>query len=138
MKVLAQAIKSKFEELTGGIHNSFYTAIGGRLRYGVALENESAPYCVVYVITQDPDDMFVEEGEEILVQFSLFDNTNPQSGIVIDDICSTITDLFNNATLSVTGYSFIDMGRGRVRGIPRDSEGWWGKTVEYRILLEKV
>ena len=117
---------------------SFNTAIGGKFYLGLAPDNTSGTYCVLYPITDAKDLWFNRRSfQDYEVQFSLFDDT-PKSADTITTVYGYLTTLFDEVILSVTGWTFKQMLRGLVTGpdwFPDDR--LWQMTVSYHVKLEK-
>jgi len=131
MKELFAAIFAKFNTV-----NDFKTAIGGRFYPYEAPQAPVFPYAVYSLVSDDPDFDFSDDHEEINVQFSIYSEESSVSQIL--DLFHKLKALFDNAKLSVTGWSLIRCQRSQSR-LDRDIDmKTWGYTVEYDILLEKV
>jgi len=135
MKNLTTAIKTKFDAAPSGVHNSFYTDMGGRLFKGAAPQsNSSVPYCVYKIIDLVPEYTFCETLEHTRVQFSIF--TLDTSSSSIEDYYAHLCSLFDLCSLSVTGETFLKMQRELSRP-DVDDEGFWFYIVDYIILDQK-
>ena len=131
MKVLFQAIYTLFST-----ENDFNTAMGGRLYlYHADQENATFPYCVYSKPVGVSNYTFVEDQEEILVQFSIFSNKN--SANEIETAFEYLKSLFDDCTLTVSGWNFIFMHRAADRLIRDNGNNVWQHDVDYNILLEK-
>ena len=102
-----------------------------------APENQAFPYGVFFIVSDVPEYTFNEAMENILVQFTLFSNT--QSAVAsggIDAIYTQLITLFDWCSLSVTGWTFIYMKRESSHSERIDDV--WHYWVTYRILLWKT
>lgn len=136
MKELQSAIVTKFNALTGGNHNTFYTGIGSRLYFRKAPNVEvTFPYCIFYFGSDVNDYQFIEEFDNVVVQFSIFSNTSSSSEL--GDLLTYAKSLFDWCTLTVSNYTFLKMER-----IYANHGDWiaeeeiWQTVIQYRILLE--
>lgn len=131
MKALFDAIYAKFIATP---HNDFYTDIGGRFYMTRAIQTATYPYATYHLISDIPDYIFVNDYENCLIQFSIFD-TN-ESAVNVEKYFTDLKTLYDWCTLSVTGYNHIYMKRESSR-VFHDGVAWC-RSVDYRIYLEKV
>ena len=137
MKVLLAAIYTKFTAVNGGgIHNSFYTDVTGRLYFSFASQESTFPYAVYYQITSNPEWTFTDTFEDITIQFSLY--SDQSSAVQIGDMRDHCIALFDWCTLSVSGYEFIYMRRDydRIDWIPEEEV--WQCIIQYSTYLRKT
>lgn len=86
--------------------------VSGRIYLDMVPEKPTFPYVVFFVVSSAPDDTFQEQMDDVLIQFSLFsESTSPAE---IADMFEDCRTLFDNCTLSITGSTFVRMGRGRL------------------------
>lgn len=94
MKNLLTALYSK---LSG---STFSTDVGGRIYLDQAPPNTEFPYCVFFVVSDTPEDVFVKDGESVLIQFDLFSSSSGATELatmyadlksLLDDCAMTIT-----------------------------------------------
>lgn len=128
------AIMTLFNNAPGGTHNTFYTAIGGRLYLDEAPQGAIFPYCTMHIIAGSYDWQFKETFEDTLIQFSLFDFS--PSAVTVENAFTNLKDLFDWCTLSVSGYGFLYMRRGRT-SLTRESK-IWHRSCDYNCVVEKV
>ena len=117
----------------------FYVGIGGRLRNGIARQDETYPYCVFTQIDGFPE-YFVDSGHDTLefieIQLDIYSESNAE----VLALSKKAKSLFDNASFSVSGYGFIKQLM-RTRGLlmPPEMTGLVGKTefdfIVYRYLL---
>ena len=103
MKALSTAIYGK---LAGSALN---TDIGGRLYKGRAPQSPTFPYVVYMLISDVPDNTFVERMEDVLMQFSLFSSAS--SSGEVEDMYTHLKALYDDCSLTITGETFIWMKR---------------------------
>jgi hypothetical protein len=136
-------IKNLTTALYGKITGSaFSTSIGGRLYKNRAPQNPTWPYAMYFVITDVPQDLFVERIEEVLVQFSIFSQASGTTEI--EDAMTNLKALYDNCTLTITGNTFISMrrvGGGSLTDIPGDTTTGTGQyyqyDVDYEVLMKR-
>jgi hypothetical protein len=135
MKNLKDAIYAKFIQDNGG-HNSFYTAIGGRLYYERAKQKATLPYAVYNLISDVPDWTFTTFFERARIQFNLYSSDNSDGEV--EDMYTALKDLFDWCDLTtITGNVHLYMRRELAR-LSRDSEDdVWDYQVDYEIMMEK-
>ncbi len=119
--------------------NSFHTAMKGGLWYSESKPNNSFPYCVYSFLGDKPMYTFgettPEEGEDILVQFSIFDKS--KSPININKYEGYLRDLFDWASITVASYTLMEMRRDTTVPAFRVDDVWQ-ITVTYRIKIDKT
>ena len=95
------------------------------------------PYAIFQIITGNPDWTMgnKEKFEDILVQFSIFCAPG-YSAVEIHTIFKNLKALFDEAALSITGYTTIWMRRGPDHGPFPDEDKIWNKTVDYSVYIE--
>jgi hypothetical protein len=140
MKQLSKAIISKYKLSTSS--GTLYSSLTGGLWNSEAPANTAYPYAVFYLISDTPS--HVMEGtftdykyEECLVQFSIYDDDTSQA--TIGGLYDTLTDLYDEASLSVSGYSTISFKRefSHAEKINLENESYWQYVVQYRGLFER-
>ena len=119
--------------------NDFSTAMSGGLWYDESKPNNTFPYCVYSFLGDKPMYYFAasnpDEGEDILVQFNIYDKT--ASAININKYEGYLRALFDWAAISVTGYTLMEMRRDTT--IPAFKvDDVWQITVTYRIKIDKT
>ena len=122
---------TKFNSLTGGLHNSLHIAVGGRLHNEGAPLNTPSPFISLHEISDMYEYNFTDDFENVLIQFNIYSNTIPE----LNTLFGYMKTLFDNCSLSVSGYSHVYMRREQSYKMKRDD--YYQRTVEYRILVEK-
>lgn len=131
MKALSTGIFTKF---TG---SALSTALGGRMYKQRAPENTTYPYCVYYIIVSTPDNTFTENLEDVLVQFSLFSSAS--SSDEIGTLLDTLTALYDDCTLTITGATPVYMQRANITPTVEDhvtTSGTvevWATHIDYDV-----
>lgn len=120
--------------------NPFKTAIGGRFYLGEAPQDTAYPYCIYEQISGVPDRTFTDKYEDILLQFTLVDSSD--SIATIADAETKMYTLFDDATLTIAGYTSITLDREssvlvKKRHEIDDAITYWNVIATYRILIEK-
>lgn len=119
--------------------NPFKTAIGGRFYLGEAPQDTAYPYCIYEQISGVPDRTFTDKYEDILLQFTLVDSSD--SIATIADAETKMYTLFDDAVLTVTGYTSVTLDRVSSvlvkKGLEIDDNiTYWNIIATYRILVE--
>ena len=131
MQALQSAIMTKFASDSPGL----YDDLGGRMRFQTARQGETFPYCVYSIIGFGPDHWFGGElQEEITLQFSIF--TNESSAVNLNALYTTLTALFDECTLAVSGYDFLRLERNWAYPLRDDENNSWQYTIQYRATIE--
>ena len=124
-----------------GIYNLFttgpptiYTNVGGRFYLTEAPQNTTFPYIVYYVEGNDYDYQFVEDFEDFIIQFNIFDD-DVSSASNIGTYFENLKSLFDWSTPTIAGYTVVRFVR-QFATLARDDEVWQ-YTIQYQVLLEK-
>ena len=135
MNSLFQAIYNKFNATTS---HGAYTNIDGRFYLNNAPQNTTFPYVVYFSVSDINDLDFTEEHEDFLIQFNIFSQNN--SAIEAGQILTNFKSLFDNCSLTVTGWRHLQFQRSLV--MPNNDFGQvppiHGFSIEYDVLLEKA
>ncbi len=142
MKNFYTALQTKFNALTAGAHNSFWTAIGGRLYQGEADDDAEYPYSVFLHVVGAQEDTFKNDIDEVLIQFSIFSDN--KSSVEVHDAMTALKALFDDVSLTVTGGTVVQFVR-QQDGLQREdvttksgAQRVWHYHVDYRIVLERT
>lgn len=132
------------EKLCKGIMDKFSgstlsTAIGGRLYAYEAPQAPTYPYCVFQQISGLQDRDFGDRLEDVLVQFTVVDSAD--STATIGDAETKLFALYDDTTLTITGYTCVSMDRVSNNLLkPHEDEddkiSYWSSISTYRILAE--
>jgi len=132
MKNLLTAIYSKFT--TGP--PTIYTNLGGKMYLAEAPQDTAMPYCVYDLISDVPEYHFGFQHESVLIQFSIY--TDDSSATNVMTYGTNLKALYDNCSMSVSGYTHIDFNRDQSDRLLRDPEGeTWQWSVDYTVLLGK-
>ena len=99
MNALLTAIFNRFSG------SDFETDIGGRMYTRYAPQGVAFPYAVVTLPFGMSDWMFVEQFDDIDVQFNLFSQST--SEVQIGTMLTNLRARYDDTTLTVTGYTFL-------------------------------
>ena len=133
MKTLFTGIYNLFVTGPYGFVPAIYLAMPGKLYLNEAPQNTTFPYIVYYVEGNDYDYQFVEDFEDFIIQFNIFDDKASASNIT--DYFEKLKDLYDWSIPTVTGYTVSRFVR-EFAQLVRDDEVWQ-YTVQYRVLLQK-
>jgi hypothetical protein len=130
------------EAITTGIYDEFLgnadlvTALVGGMHDTKAPQDPDYPYCVFQFITGIPDPTFTSDGEDTQFQFSLFHRDgSPLDKTTINDALKKLTACYDDATLTLTGYTSIGVTRGVANFVPTEDDTQQ-YVVTYGILVE--
>ena len=132
MTPLITGIYSKFVAAPA---NSLYTALSGRLYHAQAPQGATFPYGVVFTVSHEHDWTFTHTFEDVTVQFSLF--TNESSASNIGTLWTYLTALYDDASITITGYSHLYMIRSSSRLIREPDKNIWHYSIDYDCLEQK-
>jgi hypothetical protein len=136
------------EALETGIYNKFIAdadllaALGGntarRMYNTEAPQDPSYPYCVFQYISGVPDPTFTSDGEILQYQFSIYHKSDdPLDKTTIDDAFTKLCACYDDASLTVSGYSSIGVTRGVSNPVPTvdDTQQY---VINYEIMIEET
>jgi hypothetical protein len=136
MKAIFDGIYAKFTATTGGVHNSFYTALGGRMYLSAAPQLTTYPYAVYSLVSGVPDwTLSSDNFEDLIIQFSIFDDG--ASASTIATAFGYQDTLYHDCGLSITGYSSIYMYREMQHLLRDEEDDTWQFVSQYRLFLKK-
>jgi len=137
MENLLKGIYLFFTAAPGGTNNAFYTAVGGRLYLGQALEEAAFPYCVYSLVSASPDYWFDNERfENATIQFSIFsENRAPTE---VSDAYQKLIALYDDAATTVTGYTVYEFEREGQWLLRDPGPARWQYVVQYNVLILKT
>jgi len=114
--------------------NDFNSAVDD-LYFVEAKQNADMPFAVFHIIANDLDPYFADNPkiDTYLIQFSIFsDASGPTEA---GNIFNYLNTLYDNCTLTVSGYDFVSMSREH-SNLLRDPENEiWHYVVDYEIIL---
>ena len=115
--------------------------VGGRIYLDQAPEGTEYPYIVFFIVVDTPEDVFARDGEDILIQFSLFSTS--ASVAEIADMYKDLKALFDNCSFSITNNTLIWMRRDSLTTLmdehttPSGTIGVKAWHVDYQILTKE-
>lgn len=127
MKALFTGIWNKFAPV--GAKPALYTATGSRFYADMAPIGSQLPYCVYSMPVTTVDYWFNSRDEHVRIQIDLYAVTHTAACDLYEN-CKT---LFDDCTLSVTGYSFGKMERVSAQKLAE--ENCWRWIVDYEVWL---
>jgi len=117
--------------------NTFHTAMTGGLWFVESKPKNTFPYCVYSFLGDKPMYTFgtsnPEEGEDILVQFTIFDKSSSSANI--NNYESYLVALFDWASITVTDYTLMEMRRDEAIA-PFKVDNIWQSVTTYRIKID--
>jgi hypothetical protein len=131
MKVVFTSIYSRFNTGT----NSLKTAVGGRMYPHEAADAATMPYVVYYLVDDLNEYTFSDDTERINVQFSIYSDSNSPGQAL--DLYENLKSLYDDAALTVTGYTVIRCQRGQMQLMRDEEMGTWHLFVDYEIEIER-
>lgn len=134
--MIEKLLKGVMDKFSG---STFSTAIGGRLYAYEAPQVPTYPYCVFEQISGFQDRDFGDRLEDVLFQFTIVDSAD--SVATIGDAETKLFALYDDATLTITGYTSITMERTNNTLFKRgeeidDARTFWNSINTYRLLAE--
>lgn len=135
MTGLLTALYTKFTALTGGLHNSFYNGLSGRMYLGFAPQSSTFPYAVYNLVTDTHDYQFVEQFEEVVIQFDIASQSS--SAAECNTLFGYLISLYDNCSLTISGYYHIKMDRLYSSLTYYSEDETWVYTIQYRVMIQK-
>lgn len=134
--MIEKLLKGVMDKFSG---SAFSTAIGGRMYAYEAPQVPTYPYCVFEQISGIQDRDFGDRLEDVLVQFTVVDSAD--STATIGDAETKLFALYDDTTLTITGYACVTMERTnsvllKSQKEDDDSRTFWHSVSTYRILAE--
>lgn len=130
MKALATAIYAYASTGT----NSLKTAVSGRINFAEASQNWSYPYVVYSIPSIEPDHYFGGDRlERALVTIDLFSDS--QDPAEIANLTDYARSLFDNALISVSGYSRVQFRWEQTISVRMSDTGVWRCSIDYDVIL---
>ena len=136
MRNISKAIKSETSNTT------LSRLVGDRIFYGRAPQKTPYPYVVYFLAADTQIDTFKTKMDDTIVQFSIF--SSAQSATEIENIYDALEDVFDDATLSMTGLTQCLMYRQNtirtsedVGATPDGSSEVWHYIVDYKLIIER-
>lgn len=106
MKNITTAFFTKFTALVEGEHNSFYTAIGGRMyEEGSVPRTPEYPYAVYSIIVSAKDRTFNTVHRETLIQLSIFSKASGTTEI--KNAYAYASALYDECTFTITSNTLV-------------------------------
>lgn len=121
-----------FTKFTG---SALSTALGGRMYSRFAPQGTAFPYAVVDVPTSVHGGMFVEDIEDLDVLFNLFSQSKSETEIT--GLLNNLITLYDDCTLTVTGYTHLFMERDITRSLSDPEYGIRQYSVIYNCSILK-
>ena len=116
--------------------NAFKTQTKKRFYLYEAPERVVYPYCVYFMVADENDYTFTTQFDNVLIQFSLFSESEGVSEV--STMFDNLAALYDDATLTVAGYSFIRMVRESANLIKEtDPKNIWHYAVTYNVMIER-
>lgn len=127
MLAFLTALKSK---LAGSALAAY---VGNRIYFEEAPENTPYPYVVYFIVSALPEKTFTEDMDDILVQFSLFSDS--EGGTEIATMHGHLNTLLDEASLSISGSALVWMRRANLTTVPGAGFRHWAVDYEIRTSL---
>lgn len=126
MEELMKAIYDKWEG-----NADLMNAVEGGMYWTRANPDVDVPYCVVDLVSNNPDFTFAKTLEQCRVQFSLFAETAPE----ITDCATKLMALFDFATLSFTAGGYTSVGLVRENSLLSFDAGYYQYVIDYFVRI---
>lgn len=121
-----------FTKFTGA---DLSTALGGRMYSRYAPQSTVFPYATVDISTVVSDWTFTEDIEDADVLFNLFSKSTSETEIT--GLLSNLISLYDDCTLTITGYTHLFMQRDIIRSLANPEYGIRQYSVIYNLEIIK-
>lgn len=121
-----------FTKFTG---STFATAVGSRMYSRFVPQLPVFPYAVIALPNTMHDWNYTDQFEEVDVQISIFSTSGSETEIT--DILTKAITLYDNCTLTVSGYTSVFMQRESIHALSDGENGVRQFTIIYNLLIEK-
>lgn len=133
------------KNLTTGIYgkasgSDFLNAVSGRFFKGRAPQNTDYPYCVYNIVSTSPEKTYNEVFENTIVSFSIFSEASGSTEI--EDIYTYLNALYDECTLTITGWTLIWMKRTNASLLPEEHNtpngviDVWHYAIDFEIKMQ--
>jgi hypothetical protein len=132
MKPLQTAIYNK----TMSTATTLRTTLSSRFYFSIAPQDTTFPYVTYDFVTSNYENQFTEDFEVVYVQFNIFSQNTSSSEA--GDIYATLIALYDWCTLTISGYSLVEMRRTFTTTDYFADDTVWMYTTEYRVWIRKT
>lgn len=142
MSVLQRQLKSQIYSLYNADTTGFKTAINGLYHYRPPknITQDDYPIVTYHFLTTSFDYTFdngqTPSFEDVLVEFKIL--SKEEVSTEAENILEKLEGVYDGASLSLTGWSKLEMSRDAIIGPYKDDQLIWNINVRYRILCEKA
>jgi len=136
---LRRQIKNKIYELYS--NSALADALNG-LYWGKApsgVNQDDFPIATYYISTSLAEynlGTFTPKREILTLTFKIL--SGAEASTEAENICETLTETYDGASLSLTGWTLLEMARTDIAGPYLDDMDVWNVNVTYRLLVEKT
>ena len=135
VSALKTAIATRYTAYT-----ALTTVLTGGLHWRQAPQDPTYPYARYFIVSNSPEYTFTEVGENTLIQFSIFDYdvNNINNDAILNDCAKKLMACFDLCSLTVDGYTHIQMIRERSGEMPTpEGDDVLHYSMDYRVLIQK-
>ena len=142
MSVLQRQLKNQIYSLYDADTTGFKSSINGLYFYlpPKNITQDNYPIVTYRILTTSFDYTFdggqTPKMEDVLVQFNIL--SKEEVSTEAENILEKLEGVYDGASLSLTGWSRLEMSRDAIIGPYKDDQLIWNVNVRYRILCEKA
>ena len=143
MKAITTGLMTVFNSAQGGIQNSFWTDINGRLFDTEAPDNTEMPFAVYFIVSDVNEDTFTEETHEVHIQFSLF--SDKSSSAEIKDMETHLATMLKDKVFTVSGWTVVTTRRVMASGpqvtkadVEAGTGRYWQTDIDFQLTVSKA
>lgn len=130
--MLDKVLTGLFTKFSG---SALSTALGARMYSRYAPQGTAFPYATVDISTGAADETFSEAIEDLDVLFNLYSKSSSETEIT--GLLNNLIALYDNCSLSVTGYTHLFMQRDITRSLSNPEYGIRQYSVIYNVEIIK-
>lgn len=136
MRNLTTALMTLFNKTEGGVHNSFWVTVNGKLRKERAEQTDTLPYAVYHIISDTYEFTFTSDFEKTRIQFDLY--SDKESSLEVETMYTQLKQLFDWCSLTIEGNTHLYMKRELARLTKDPEDDCWHYICDYELFMEKL
>lgn len=120
--------------MTKTVDSTLSSDVAGRIFLDEAPQEAEKPYVVFFIVSDVPEKTFTEDFENIIIQFSLFSDS--EGAAEITTMYNDLKTLFDECTFSITASTLIWMNRVNLTTMFEDGVRHWAVDYEIKTSLD--
>jgi hypothetical protein len=120
--------------MTKTVDSTLSSDVAGRIFLDEAPQEAEKPYVVFFIVSDVPEKTFTEDFENIIIQFSLFSDS--EGAAEITTMYNDLKTLFDECTFSITASTLIWTNRVNLTTMFEDGVRHWAVDYEIKTSLD--